>query len=145
MAVLLQQKIDHALLAVDAFCNLLEDETKALNTSNFTLFESLQDRKVRLAQAYQDALLAFEEEVEHLQALDENVKDKLRASHARFSVVAEYNQSALSTAKHASERIVSLIMDAARQTVMDTPNYGATGSRDLSEKIPVHFKLNEVL
>lgn len=145
MAVALDHKVNHALNAVDSFCHLLEDETAALLASNFVAFESMQDKKMELAQVYQDSILAFEEDIDLLQSLDESFKEKLRMAHVRFTKVAEENQSALITTKNVSERITKMIMKAAKETVMDTPNYGSTGAQDLSEKIPVHFKLNEML
>ena len=145
MAQLLDRKVEEALHAVDDFSALLEKETAALNVSDFNTFEALQDAKYDLAQSYQDAVLAFEEEVDHLPTLAESAKDKLRAAHARFTIAAEVNQTALQTAAKVSERVVNLLIGAAKRTVMDTPNYGAGGLQDISSKIPVHFKLNEVL
>ena len=141
----LDRKVTEAILAVDDFSQLLEKETAALNVSDFNTFEALQDQKYDLAQTYQDKILAFEEHVEQLQEMPEESKDKLRASHSRFTLAAEENQTALQAASKISERVVNLIIDAAKRTVMDTPNYGAAGMQDLSSKIPVHFKLNEVL
>lgn len=145
MAQLLDRKVEEALNAVGQFSDFLEKETQALKNSDFKGFEALQDRKIELAQSYQDALLAFEEEIDELPNLPESAKEKLRASHTRFTTVAETNQQALLAATEVSERVVNLIIGAAKRTVMDTPNYGATGMQDLSSKIPVHFNLNEVL
>lgn len=141
----LDRKVDDALYAVDHFSALLDKETVALNNSDFATFEMLQDKKYELAQTYQDAILAFEQDVEELSHMDDSAKEKLRAAHTRFSVAAEVNQTALQAAAKISERIVDLVINAAKRTVMDTPNYGSGGLQDLSDKIPVHFKLNEVL
>lgn len=145
MAQLLTQKIDAALSAVDQFSAFLEKETAALQKSDYRAFEAMQDQKYSLAQSYQDAILSFEEDVEALPNLPEDIKQKLRAAHTRFSAAADVNQIALETAAKISTRVVDLIIDAAKRSVSDTPNYSAAGSQGLSEKIPVHFKLNEVL
>lgn len=145
MAQMLDRKVDEALNAVDHFSALLEKETAALDASDFHTFESLQDKKFELAQSYQDAILAFEEDAEALPEMAETAKDKLRAAHSRFTLASEKNQTALQAAAKISERVVNLIIGAAKRTVMDTPNYGSAGYQDISDKIPVHFKLNEVL
>lgn len=139
----LHQKVDRTLHAVESFSQLLELETAALKASDFPVFESLQQDKLAFAQSYQESILAFEEDLDILKNLDEELKDKLRHAHSRFTAVADENQNALQAGKNASERIVTLIMDAARKTVSEGPAYNAGGTQDLSDKIPVHFKLNE--
>lgn len=141
----LQYKVDHAISAVESFSMILDQETSALKTSNYALFEQLQPAKIALAQDYQDSILAFEEDVDVLKSLEDGVKEKLRRAHARFAAAAEANQSALLACKNVAERIVKMIMDAARRTVSDAPSYSAAGMVGLSDKIPVHFKLNETL
>jgi len=145
MVQVLKKKVEHTLETVESFSTLLEAETFALKKSNFALFESLQDEKIILAQKYQDAILAFEEDIEVLKDLDPSLKNRLHHAHKRFSTAATENQNTLSTTSKVSERIVKLIMGAARKSVMDAPSYSAFGTQGLSEKIPVHFKLNEVL
>ena len=141
----LYAKVDHTLDAVATFSELLETETRALKTSNFAVFESLQDQKLILAQNYQDAILAFEEDIDLLPTLEESLKDKLKQSHNRFAAAAEENQIVLASTAKVSERVVSLIMTAARRSVSDGPSYSRGAIQGLSDKIPVHFKLNEVL
>ncbi len=145
MASTLQFKVDHALKAVDTFSDFLDRETATLENSDFHAFELLQDEKLNLAQAYQDAILAFEEDAEILPTLDDTTKEKLRHAHMRFSTAAKTNQTTLSATKNVAERIVNLVMTAAKKTVIDeTPSYGANGLQGVSDKIPVYFKLNEV-
>jgi hypothetical protein len=145
MAVALRDKVTNALLAVDQFSTLLETETEALKASDFDKFEILQDKKIELAQSYQDAILAFEEDMDVLPQLEELLKEKLFAAHARYNRAATENQETLLIKQKVSERILNLVMRAAKQTVMDTPSYGSRGIQAMSDKIPVHFKLNEVL
>lgn len=140
----LYAKVDHTLAAVESFSQLLETETLALKASNFHVFETLQEQKTILAQNYQEAILAFEEDIDLLPTLEASLKTKLQQSHARFSAAAEENQIVLKSTTQVSERIVKLIVDAARKSVADGPSYGRNATQGLSEKIPVHFKLNEV-
>lgn len=145
MATALLEKVDRTLNATELFSALLDQETLALKAADFKKFESLQDQKFELAQNYQDSILAFEEDLEVLKGLDESVKEKLRTSYSRFTTASETNQKALNASKKVSERIVTLIMDAAKKTVAEGPNYGSNGVQGISDKIPIHFKINEVL
>lgn len=145
MTLALADKVTHTLHAVEAFSLLLEQETAALKAADFAAFESLQDEKLTRAQDYQDAVLTFEEDIDLLKTMDDTLKEKLRAAHTRFSTAADDNQTTLQASRNTSERIVTLIMDAARQSVSEGPNYGANATQELSDKIPVHFKINEVL
>jgi flagellar biosynthesis/type III secretory pathway chaperone len=145
MATALLNKVDHALFAVSSFSDFLDRETAALEKSDFNTFELLQGEKIELAQAYQQAILAFEEDADILPTLDESVKDRLRQAHSRFATAAKTNQTTLEVTKNVAERIVNLVMTAAKKTVIDeTPSYGANGLQGVSDKIPVYFKLNEV-
>jgi hypothetical protein len=142
----LLSKVDNAVKAVESFSDVLDKETGALKQANFKEFAALQELKLLMAQAYQDAVLAFEEDLEDLKTLEGPAKDKLRKVYARFNQSADDNEAALLNAKNTSERIVRMIMDAAKRSVADEgPAYGAHGAQTMSDKIPVHFKLNEVL
>ena len=141
----LEMKVAKTLDAVENFSQFLEQETKTLTSADYKTFSSMQDAKVLLAQQYQDAILAFETDLPQMSSLNDTLKDKLRKMHTRYTAAAEANQKALLAAKNVTERMVNLIMNAAKQTVMDGPAYSAAGRQGISEKLPIHFKLNEVL
>jgi len=144
MSKALHAKVDNALTASEDFSVLLDRETAALKKADYATFGHLQESKITLAQRYQESVLAFEQDVDFLKTLDDVLKDKLRAAHARFKAAAEANESALLAAKKVAERIVTLVMDAAKKSLAQAPNYGKGGVQTYSEKIPVHFKMNEV-
>lgn len=139
----LHAKVDNAVQAVESFSTLLDRETAALKASDYKTFADLQEPKILMAQAYQDAVLAFEEDLDAVKSLEDSLKDKLRAVHTRYAAAMDANLQTLKTTKNVAERIVKLIMDAARRSVSDGPSYSARGIQGISEKIPVHFKLNE--
>jgi hypothetical protein len=142
----LHAKVDNAVATVESFSALLDQETTALKAADFTTFEKLQEEKILQAQAYQDAVLSFEEDLDSLKAMDEALKAKLRATHMRYHMATSANLRALQNAQNTAERLVKLIMDAAKRSVaVEAPSYGRTGHQALSEKIPVSFKLNEAV
>ncbi len=145
-ATALLEKVDQAVFAVEAFCDVLDQETEALKATDYNTFGVLQDVKLKRAHAYQDAVLAFDGDLESMKDLPDAAKDKLRAAHEKFTTIADRNQKTLVAAHNVSQRIVAMIMDAARRSVADeAPGYSRAATQSLSDKIPVHFKLNEVL
>ncbi len=141
----LDHKITETLAAAEQFSAFLDEETAALGKADYRTFSSMQEMKMHLAQKYQDSILSFEDDLPHLKNLPENAKDRLRRMHTRYAESAQANEKALLAAKNVTERMVKLIMNAAKQTVMDGPSYSAAGVQGISEKMPIHFKLNETL
>jgi hypothetical protein len=140
----LELKVTRTLEAVESFSTLLDKETAALTKADYNSFTALQNDKLALAQRYQEAILAIEEDLPQMATLQDSWKDKLRQMHQRYQDAANANQKALLAAKLATERMVKLIMNAAKQTVMDGPSYSAAGVQGISDKLPIHFKLNDV-
>lgn len=141
----LHDKVNHALQSVEAFCSVLDKETAALQASDFPLFQSLHQEKMARARDYQESILAFEDVADLLAGLDEDTKNALHIAHRRFTESANANHTVLQSSVTVAERIVTVMMEAARRSVSEGPAYSASGKQDLSDKIPVHFKLNEVL
>jgi hypothetical protein len=145
-AIALLDKVDQTLFAVEAFCAVLDQETEALKAADYNTFGVLQDVKLKRAHDYQDAVLSFEGDLEKLKVLPDTAKNKLRAAHEKFTLCADKNRKTVAAAHKVSQRIVDMIMDAARRAVADgAPGYSKLAKQGLSDKIPVHFKLNEVL
>lgn len=140
----LEHKVKETLAAAENFSILLDQETQALRKADYTTFAALQDNKLLFAQRYQESILAFEDDLLTLTTLADHLKEKLRQMHIRYTEAADANQKALLAAKNVTERVIKLIMNAAKQTVMDGPSYSAAGVQGISEKLPIHFKLNEV-
>lgn len=145
MSNAINTKVLEALNASEAFSALLDKETDALKRADYNTFADMQDEKIYGAQRYQESVLSLEPDVDFLKSIDNALKDKLREAHARFRLAADANESALLASKKVAERIVSLIMDAAKRGVQEAPNYGAMATQTVSAKIPLHFKVNEVL
>ena len=146
MAMTLLDKVNHTVKAAENFILTLDKETTALKKADYATFESLQDEKRDNGQIYQDSILSFEGQLDNLKLLPPAAKNTLDVVYKRFNVAADMNQRALRAACGASERIVNMIMDAAKASVAaEAPGYNAAGKQGLSAKIPVHFKLNEVM
>lgn len=142
---MLDAKIAQTIQAAESFSAFLDRETDVLTKADYKSFSAMQDEKLFLAQQYQDSILAFEDDLPNLHTLGAQVKEKLQRMHTRYAAAAAANEKALLAARNVTERVVKLIMNAAKQTVMDGPTYSAVGVQGISEKMPIHFKYNAVL
>ena len=141
----LPNDVSYMLAAMQAFCGVLQAETIALQARDLKTVDELFSQKREFAQLYHDAMLRLDDQQEHLKQLDPGLKSKLKQAYAHFQDVVTQNSRALASARNVAERIVNVVMEAARRTVMDGPSYNATGVNALAADVPVHFKLNEVL
>lgn len=141
----LPNDVTHMLAAMQAFSGVLHAETIALNARDIKVVEQLFPQKCEFAQMYHEAMLRLDDQEMHLKSLDDGLKQKLKAAYAQFADVADANRRALAAAKEVAERMVNVVMDAARRTVMDGPSYSRNGTNVLASDIPVHYKLNQVL
>jgi flagellar biosynthesis/type III secretory pathway chaperone len=141
----LSNDVAHMLAAMQAFSGVLHAETIALQARDMNTVTQLFPQKREFAQLYHDAMLRLDDQRTDLKKLDQSLKSKLKGAYAHFDEIVRQNRTALTSAKAVAERIVDLVMDAARRTVMDGPSYNRAGSNALSSDTPVHYKLNEVL
>lgn len=141
----LPNDIMHMLAAMQAFSGVLQAETIALQSREMKIVDQLFSQKREFAQMYHDAMLRVEDQQQDLKSLDAGLKDKMKTAYAHFQDIVAQNTRALVSARLVAERMVDLVMTAARRTVMDGPSYSAQGTNMLPSDVPVHYKLNEVL
>ncbi|HEY1096491.1 MAG TPA: hypothetical protein VGF14_04565 [Alphaproteobacteria bacterium] len=141
----LSNDVTHMLAAMQAFSGVLHAETIALQARDMNTVTQLFPQKREFAQMYHDAMLRVDDQRSALKSLEPSLKERLKAAYAHFNEIVRQNRLALNSAKEVAERIVELVMDAARRTVMDGPSYTRAGSNALAYDVPVHYKLNEVL
>ncbi len=141
----LSNDVAHMLAAMQAFSGVLNAETIALNAREMKIVDQLFPQKCEFAQLYHDAMLRLDDQQHMLKTLEPTLKQKLKLAYDHFHAIAEQNAKALTAAKHVAERMVDVVMDAARRTVMDGPSYGRGGTNVLAHDVPVHYKLNQVL
>jgi flagellar biosynthesis/type III secretory pathway chaperone len=140
----LTNDVNHMLAAMQAFSGVLHAETIALQSRDMNTVTQLFSQKREFAQLYHDAMLRLDDQRDLLKSLDESLKNKMRNASNHFNDIVQNNMVALESAKKVAERVVDLVMDAARRTVNDGPSYNRLGTNNLNNDTPVHFKLNDV-
>jgi len=140
----LPNDVMHMLAAMQAFSGVLHAETIALQSRDLNIVGQLFPQKREFAQLYHDAMLRLEDQQDDLKSLDPGLKQKMKQAYAQFQDIVSQNTRALVSARLVAERMVELVMSAARRTVMDGPSYSRQGTNMLPSDIPVHYQLNEV-
>lgn len=137
--------VTHMLAAMQAFSGVLHAETIALNSRDLGIVDQLFPQKCEFAQMYHEAMLKLDDQQPLLKTLEPSLKQKLKAAYAQFQDTTEQNRKALYAAKLVAERMVNVVMDAARKTVQDGPSYSRAGTNVLAGDVPIHYRLNQVL
>lgn len=95
--------------------SVLDQETAALEASDNRTVSALQDRKQALAGRYQ---AAFRASVEHLKTAGKPIQpraEQLRSMEGALNESLDRNVQALQRAQAKSERVIKIIVDAARR------------------------------
>jgi hypothetical protein len=118
----LSNDVNHMLAAMQAFCGVLNAETIALQARDMNTVTQLFTQKREFAQLYHDAMLRVDDQKDLLKSLDQALKNKVQSAATHFNDIVQQNMIALESAKKVAERIVDVVMDAARRTVNDGPS-----------------------
>ena len=123
---------------------VLNQETEALMNSDRPTILSLQDRKVALGHLYHDAMHTLGDRKDQLkEELTEDKRSLLKQAYKEIHKVFDRNVAALKASQRSVKRLQNIVIDAARQSVNDGPNYNQEGYTGPSEKQSVYFRLNE--
>jgi hypothetical protein len=135
----------NALVQIEHFVQVLNQETSLVRNQQHAAVQNLQPTKIQAAQTYQQAVLLLQDHAAMLAQLPDMLRDALKTAYNYASVAMADNIAALKAGAAVAERMVKVIIQAAKQTVMDGPNYNAHAYTGPSARTPVHFQLNEVL
>ena len=135
----------NALSQIEHFTTVLNQETALVRAQAHHEVTGLQHIKLQAAQTYQQAILLLQDHAPLLAQLPDMLRDALKTAYNYASRAMADNVAALQAATKVAERMVRVIMQAAKETVMDGPNYNAHAYTGPNARTPVHFQLNEVL
>lgn len=141
----IDKAIEQALHAIYEFGFTLVKETDALKSVDSQAINDLQDEKVTWAQQYQEWILTLNDRKDEIKPLAQDVKDKLRDAYKNFAKITDENARTLRFKRASAERITNIIINAAKKSVADAPNYGSDGFYGIKKDTPISFKINETL
>lgn len=146
----IELELQDTIALIQAFRNLVEMETRALDKSSFEEVDKLQSRKRELAKAYQVQVENLHLRAAEIKKTSETLRAQLVEARTAFTLALTDNMAALERVKNSCGRLVDRILDAARRALQQQmPNapqsYGVTGRRVYSNKKTLSMSLNEQL
>lgn len=101
---------------------VLEQETAALEATDNRAVSALQERKQALSARYQAAFRASMEQLKNGESIGELKAEQLRGMEDAMRDSLERNMAALRRAHTKSERVIKIIVDAARRKARQEKN-----------------------
>lgn len=141
----IQEEVQMMLDLLDSFTVLLEAETDALRSTQFEVVERLQDDKKSLAGMYKKQVTTLHDRGDEVATVDPSMKEKLIRARTQFTAVLQENLQALDAVRNSCQRLVNGIVRAARDAVVDQPNYSAAGRTGGAGAGPVSISVNTTL
>ncbi len=141
----IQDEVQMMLDLLDSFTILLEAETDALRSTQFDVVERLQGDKKSLAGMYQKQVTMLHDRGDEVATVDPSMKEKLIRARTQFTAVLQENLEALEAVRTSCQRLVNGIVRAARDAVVDQPNYSAAGQTGNAGTGPVSISVNTTL
>jgi hypothetical protein len=125
----LASDISDVMDLIDKFGALLMRETAALRNADFNAVDLLQPSKRTMAMQYQTMVTNLGNRKAEMAGLDVGSRENFVRARTQFTLILNDNLKALETAKDSTRRLVTKILDAARNTVVNEKqtNYSAQG------------------
>lgn len=111
--------------AMDRLAGLFEEENRAIRGRNLKQLGEMAEKKGILLRAYEDAVRTVRLDMEGYQALDPDVKQRLRGTGERFAELAAENAGMLKAATQATQAVVDTLVASIKQVRADDGPYSA--------------------
>jgi hypothetical protein len=136
---------DDLLFACTNLCDLLDIENEALLSHDPDTVRLLADNKAALARLYEQSVQPLVEEPEMARFLDEDRREMLVAVGTRLNELVETNARRLKAEMEAYQRVMDIMVDAAKQNVTSTTAYGRAGMFDSGGAVGGSLSFNKAL
>ena len=133
------------LFACTNLCDLLDVENEALLSHDPETVRLLADNKQALARLYEQSVQPLVEEPDLAQALDEDQRDELIAVGTRLNELVETNARRLRAEIEAYQRVMDIMVGAAKKNVTSTTAYGRAGTFDPTAGLGGSLSFNKAL
>jgi flagellar biosynthesis/type III secretory pathway chaperone len=115
---------------------LLGQETQLLRQMKIKDIAALQVEKLALTRAYEARTRDLNEHSGDLDAVDQAIRDELRATVNRFEDAAKANAIAVHAAQEANQRLMQAIVDIVSERRGRTEGYAADGTSTIKDARP---------
>lgn len=132
----LRPSVDGLIDVASRLITLLGRETALLREMKIVEIAALQDEKLKLTRAYEARMRALNKSGDELAAVDQAIRDELRATVNRFEDVAAANAIAVHAAQEANQRLMQAIVDIVSEQRGRTEGYAADGTATATDARP---------
>jgi hypothetical protein len=136
---------DDLLFACSNLCDLLEVENEALLSHDPETVRLLADNKAALARLYEQSVQPLVDEPDLARLLDEDRREMLVAVGTRLNELMETNARRLKAEMEAYQRVMDIMVDAAKKNVTSTTAYGKAGLFDAAAGTGGSLSFNKAL
>lgn len=131
-----QPSLDGLIDIASRLITLLGQETVLLRQMKIKDIAALQDEKLALTRAYEARMRDLSNNSGELDAVDQAIRDELRATVNRFEDAAKANAIAVHAAQEANQRLMQAIVDIVSERRGRTEGYAADGTSTLKDARP---------
>ncbi|MDH3236369.1 MAG: hypothetical protein OEQ29_22835 [Alphaproteobacteria bacterium] len=124
----LRPSVDGLIDIASRLITLLGRETALLREMKIAEIVALQEDKLKLTRAYEARMRALNKSGDELAAVDQAIRDELRATVNRFEDAAAANAIAVHAAQEANQRLMQAIVDIVSEQRGRTEGYAADGT-----------------
>lgn len=128
--------IDGLIDIASRLITLLGRETLLLRQMKIGEIAGLQDEKLSLTRAYEARMRALNEDGAELRAVDQAIRDELKATVNRFEDAANANAIAVHAAQEANQRLMQAIVDIVSERRGRTEGYAPDGTATIKDARP---------
>lgn len=136
---------DDLLFACTNLCDLLDVENDALLSHDPETVRLLADNKAALARLYEQSVQPLMDEPDLARLLDDDRREMLVAVGTRLNELVETNARRLKAEMEAYQRVMDIMVDAAKKNVTSTTAYGRAGIFDASAGTGGSLSFNKAL
>jgi flagellar biosynthesis/type III secretory pathway chaperone len=132
----LQPSVDGLIDIASRLITLLGQETVLLRQMKIKDIAALQEEKLTLTRAYEARTRDLNQNSGELNAVDQAIRDELKATINRFEDAAKANAIAVHAAQEANQRLMQAIVDIVSERRGRTEGYAADGRSTLKDARP---------
>lgn len=124
----IEVEVNEMIKLMHDFSLVLEKENEFLRAARFSEIEKLQKQKHEYVASYKAKVAALFERKPEVASMDAGLAERLIVTRTDFIKLLSKNLKTLESAKDASRRLVSRVLDTAREKVEEKTNYNAAGA-----------------
>ena len=136
---------DDLLFACSNLCDLLDIENDALLSHDPETVRLLAENKAALSRLYEQSVQPLMDEPDLARLLDDDRREMLVAVGTRLNELVETNARRLKAEMEAYQRVMDIMVDAAKRNVTSTTAYGKAGLFDASSGTGGSLSFNKAL